>query len=347
MGRENIRTMYEPLISVIVPVYKVELFLCRCIESVLHQTYTNWELILIDDGSPDQSGNICDDYANQDVRIHVIHQKNQGSSGARNAGLDIASGEFVYFLDSDDYILNDTLEKMVFYSEKGYYDIIMGGFFSLYPGGVIKENKRLVPNNDIDFIRKEILLEKLGNMVCAKLIKLSIFKDLRFPIHHAREDLYINPSIFFNAKTARVVSISYYIYSKENYHSLSSGANLKNTLDFKYGGFLAWLEHAKFAHSFDIEIEELCIRNSLREGIKALLYHQGKPMLSKEAVQNIKTALCKYNHVKLPMRLLLFRYFILHRWDFVTSLIGRGRVLAFRGKIYFRMWRWKKYGLLK
>ncbi len=108
---------------------KVELFLCCCIESVLHQTYTNWELILIDDGSPDQSEDICDDYAKQDVRIHVIHQKNQGSSGARNAGLDIASGEFVYFLDSDDYVLNDTLEKMVFYSEKGYYDIIMGVFF--------------------------------------------------------------------------------------------------------------------------------------------------------------------------------------------------------------------------
>ena len=87
--------MYCPLVSVIIPVYKVERFLHRCIDSVIHQTYTNWEMILVDDGSPDTSGDICDEYAKKDKRIKVIHQENQGVSGARNKGLDMAQGEWL------------------------------------------------------------------------------------------------------------------------------------------------------------------------------------------------------------------------------------------------------------
>ena len=90
--------------SVIVPVYKVETYLPRCIESILNQTVTDFELILIDDGSPDCSGEICDAYAAKDSRIRVIHQKNGGVSKARNAGLDIAQGEYIVFVDSDDWV---------------------------------------------------------------------------------------------------------------------------------------------------------------------------------------------------------------------------------------------------
>lgn len=86
-----------PLISIVVPVYKVEMFLSRCIESVLHQTYTNWELILVDDGSPDRCGDMCDAYARRDARILVIHQKNNGCSGARNSGIKNAMGSTFIF----------------------------------------------------------------------------------------------------------------------------------------------------------------------------------------------------------------------------------------------------------
>lgn len=110
--------IYNPLISVIIPVYKVEKFLHRCVDSVINQTYKNLEIILIDDGSPDNCGNICDEYAKKDTRIKVIHQENQGLSGARNSGLNIAKGEYIYFIDSDDYIKKNTLENMIKYSEK-------------------------------------------------------------------------------------------------------------------------------------------------------------------------------------------------------------------------------------
>ena len=104
---------YAPLVSVIVPVYKTEKFIHRCIDSVLNQTYSNWEMILVDDGSPDACGQICDSYAEKDGRIHVIHQENQGLSAARNAGIKICKGEWIYFLDSDDLWLPEKLEKQI------------------------------------------------------------------------------------------------------------------------------------------------------------------------------------------------------------------------------------------
>ena len=99
----------EPLVSIIVPCYKVEQYLPNCIESILYQTYTNWELILVDDGSPDNCGNICDDYAAKDNRIKVVHKKNGGLSSARNAGMKVMNGEYVTFLDSDDFLHKDAL----------------------------------------------------------------------------------------------------------------------------------------------------------------------------------------------------------------------------------------------
>lgn len=101
--------METDLVSIIVPVYDAEQFLDRCIESALHQTYQNLEIVLVDDGSPDRCGDICDRHAKEDNRIVVIHQENAGPSAARNTGLDAAKGDFIYFLDSDDYIdLNST-----------------------------------------------------------------------------------------------------------------------------------------------------------------------------------------------------------------------------------------------
>lgn len=108
----------RPLISVIVPIYGVEKYLEQCLDSIINQTYRNLEIILIDDGSPDRCGEICDRYASRDSRIKVIHQSNQGLSAARNAGMDMATGEYISFIDSDDYIDPHFYEKM----EQGFQD---------------------------------------------------------------------------------------------------------------------------------------------------------------------------------------------------------------------------------
>ena len=101
------------LISVIIPVYNVEEYLCRCVDSVLDQTYRNTEILLVDDGSPDNCPAICDEYARQDARVRVLHQENKGLSGARNAGIDVAKGQWLAFVDSDDYLAPDFLERLL------------------------------------------------------------------------------------------------------------------------------------------------------------------------------------------------------------------------------------------
>lgn len=113
-----------PAVSVVIPVYNVEAYLCECVDSVLNQTMPDFEIILVDDGATDSSGRMCDEYANQDARIRVIHQPNGGLSAARNTGLDAATGEYVYFLDSDDYIAPHALEKLRDIAEKERADVV-------------------------------------------------------------------------------------------------------------------------------------------------------------------------------------------------------------------------------
>lgn len=114
----------QPLVSVIIPVYNVEEYLRKCVDSVLNQTYKNLEIILVDDGSTDSSGKICDEYVEKDERISAVHQKNGGLSVARNSGLSEAEGKYVYFLDSDDYITDNALETLVEIAEKDNSDIV-------------------------------------------------------------------------------------------------------------------------------------------------------------------------------------------------------------------------------
>lgn len=116
--------MHEPMFSIIIPVYKVEKYLSRCLESVKDQTFTDYEVILIDDGSPDQCPNMCDCFAQMDSRCKVIHQTNKGLSGARNTGLEVATGRYIYFLDSDDTVAGDLLEKLDQELKKHDVDII-------------------------------------------------------------------------------------------------------------------------------------------------------------------------------------------------------------------------------
>ena len=127
------------LVTIIIPVYKVEHCISKCIDSVISQTYSNWELILIDDGSPDASGTICDQYAEKDTRIKVLHVDNGGPSKARNVGLDVATGVYVCFIDSDDWVCSNYLQNFHLDESDGidlviqgleYYDQRDGHFFS-------------------------------------------------------------------------------------------------------------------------------------------------------------------------------------------------------------------------
>ena len=144
--------MYEDLISVIVPVYNVENYLRECLDSIVAQTYRNIEVILVDDGSKDSSGKICDEYADKDNRIKVIHKENGGVSAARNTGLDIAKGEWISYVDSDDYIESTMIETLICLAKKNDVELAMCSFKD------ISECENVTQENDIRIFSKDELI---------------------------------------------------------------------------------------------------------------------------------------------------------------------------------------------
>ncbi|WP_346686825.1 glycosyltransferase [Megamonas hypermegale] len=185
------------MISVIVPVYNVEKYLSKCIESIINQTYTNLEIILVDDGSTDNSGKICDNYAKKDNRIKVIHKKNGGPSLARNTGLNIFRGEYVSFIDSDDYIEPFMYDKMLqIFSKYDDIDIVSCNYNHINHKG--EKIPFFYLSADEYIIDKNILIEKIFQyqnydmIIFNKLYKRKIWQNLRFPLNiHLAEDLSI------------------------------------------------------------------------------------------------------------------------------------------------------------
>lgn len=207
--------MHKPLVSVIVPVYKVEKYLDKCVESIVEQTYKNLEIILVDDGSPDNCPSMCDDWAARDSRIKVIHKANGGLSSARNAGLGIFGGEFVMFVDSDDWIERDAVQRLI--SLGGDVDIIMCGFsIENESGEVSYENsgKKEIKGSDI---LGEFVLDNIRPEVCAKLYRSSLFSGERFDesIRYA-EDLDMNYRLMKKAEGFISTDEGFYHYIRRS-----------------------------------------------------------------------------------------------------------------------------------
>ena len=172
----NLISVMNPKVSIIVPVYKAEKYIHRCIDSILAQTFTDWELLLIDDGSPDRSGEICDEYAKKNKRIRVFHKENGGVSSARNLGLEKMRGEYVMFIDSDDWISKNTLQLCSSHFDK--YEIIR--FSMVYVKSLRGENKRklILPSSDSkDDILQRILERKSLLGVWGALYKANLFHN--------------------------------------------------------------------------------------------------------------------------------------------------------------------------
>lgn len=212
----NLKSM--PEISVVVPVYQVEKYLARCIESILAQTYTDFEVILVDDGSFDNSGDICEKYAISDSRIRVIHKKNGGLSSARNAGLDVAVGEYVTFIDSDDVIHPQYLEVLYRECEKNAADISIGRLARFQKNEEIKAFKSITGIRGAlydstytlnCFFDKE---KTVSNYVsaCCKLFKRNLFQNIRFPEGRLFEDEFTTYRLYYAANA--VVDLDEVLY---------------------------------------------------------------------------------------------------------------------------------------
>lgn len=221
---------HMPLISVIIPVYKVESYLEKCISSIVNQTYTNLEIILVDDGSPDRSGEICDVWAEKDHRIKVIHKQNGGLSDARNAGMKIATGELLGFVDSDDWIEPDMYQLLYENLVANDCDISACGvqmdWEDSTPSRILTKHGSCVLSAE-DAMRAIIEESWLKQPVYYKLYRTELVKDILFPVGKCHEDVFWSYQAVGRAKMVCVFDRPCYHYTQRNGSIMGESYSLK------------------------------------------------------------------------------------------------------------------------
>lgn len=227
--------MEKEKISVIIPVYKVEKYLDRCVESVVNQTYRNLEIILVDDGSPDNCPQMCDEWAQKDERIKVIHKQNGGLSDARNFGIDASTGKYLTFVDSDDLISKNAVQRLYELKKQNNADISMCSFKNFSNENELVKSKHETPK--ITILKGKSVLNqiynpswKLGVIAWGKLYNKSLFDKVKFPVGRLHEDEFIFAQILENCKCFVYTSeqLYYYFY---NTTSITKTLKEKNITD--------------------------------------------------------------------------------------------------------------------
>lgn len=230
--------MENTKVSIVVPVYKVEKYLERCVDSIINQTYRNLEIILVDDGSPDSCPAMCDKFAEKDSRIIVIHKENGGLSDARNAGLDIARGEYIGFVDSDDYIAPTMYEVLMKRIVSDKSDLAVCEYVRVYDSGEQLKNKQWHQKahnkcyTSNEFIA-DLFIHNSGAYVVTvnKLYNREIFRTLRFPFGKQHEDEFIIHRVIAQCKNISYIEDELYYYRQREGSIMNRTFNVRN-LDY-------------------------------------------------------------------------------------------------------------------
>lgn len=280
----------DKLISIIVPIYKVEKYLKKCIESILKQTYKNIEIILVDDGSPDNCGKICDYYKQMDKRIKVIHKNNGGLSEARNYGIREARGDYLLFVDSDDFIAENICEILINNINKYSADMAICNFYYVF------ENKKAIKNEmsskkDVQVLEKENIIREYFlnysvdlNVAWNKLYKKDIFKGknaILFPVGKLHEDTYIMYKIYYKLNRLVRINKPLYYYRQRN-DSIISSFSIKNVEDIM--GYIK--DYYIFSKNVDEDLRQMiqieCIKQyigCIRRSMKANIFNDVKYLI--------------------------------------------------------------------
>lgn len=246
----------EPLISIIIPVYNVEKYIGRCIESVLAQTYRNIELILVDDESKDSSGDVCDFYAGKDERVKVIHKKNEGAGEARNTGIDVAKGECFVFIDSDDYVSEEYIEILYRTLEEEKCDIVQCDYevgveekFDFEKRNVLR--KEVLDNHTTFYTRNTKIL------IWGKIFRRELFDDIRYPKVSEHDDEFIVYKLLYAA--TKIVLIHHKMY----YYFQAPNSIMRNEKRFYSENFIrAYNERIQY---FSDRNEDMLVKVSYKE----------------------------------------------------------------------------------
>lgn len=321
-------------ISVIVPVYNSERFLHRCIDSVLVQTYTDFELLLIDDGSTDSSGEICDLYAQKDDRIKVLHKSNGGVSSARNIGLDIASGEWITFIDSDDWVSEQYLEKL---SLGFQFDLVISYAKCFGKYGEILQKKYLskcIDSKDIEILFLEYDLN-WQTSPWAKLYRRDLCDNLRFVEGmHIGEDLVFLYTYIMKCRKICVLSDANYNYDMSNEHTLTRSIRILSDELHAYNNINTVLttiiSHFKITNT-DVIHKIKCIKSYYINRILNSLYHTCS-LTQQERLKHIYSLdielyLSHYRRKSMKEKLLFFllKRRLFYTYDFIRMLVFRYR----------------------
>lgn len=321
-------------VTIIVPVYNVEKYLRKCLDSLINQTYKNLEIIVIDDGSMDSSGKICDEFAEKDDRVIVIHQKNAGVSIARNVGLDRMSGDYVTFVDSDDYLKLDAIERFLKIHIKENADIVFVEAITFLKDKTVYHPNKVAEEYCTDLIKEKILTDRLGNHVATKFFKAELWEKIRFPEKLVYEDFFVMPIICFNAKKIVYKCEPLYYYNRMNSTSLSSLWNDFNAWH-RYSKFKAYCEHLRVAKILKLDKAiKWAGKKSVHEIVKAFCRNYGKPCLSKENLSEMRVYLQNNNAIVNELKIKdRFLVWTILKFPILCSLYGKILYIIFKIKM--------------
>ena len=299
-------------ISIIVPIYKVEPYLNRCIESILNQSYSNLEIILVDDGSPDNCPKICDFYANIDNRIIVIHKTNGGLSEARNYGLDIATGDYILFVDSDDYIRVDMCEVLLKNAMETNADMVVCDFYRVNNNSLLESSNNELRKEQInpDLYMHRFINERNSCYVVSwnKLYVKRLFDDLRYPVGFIHEDEFLIHELVYKCTLISCISDKLYYYTQREDSIMGSDFSAKR-MDVAY----AALEQYKFSKKI------------------------GNKELKDFNAERLSDCLLKYTHYLNDSACIMRYKDLTEKAKFLAFEKGAWKSISPRGRIYYRL----------
>ncbi len=304
------------LVSIIVPIYKVEEYLKKCLDSIIGQTYKNIEIILVDDGSPDKCGNICEEYVKKDTRIKTFHKKNGGLSDARNYGLKKATGKYILFIDSDDWIEPKMIEILVNTLEKNNADISMCGFKLIQNGTA----------NNCNWFKQDTLLSKkdalkmllenkiITNHAWNKLYKKTLIEKFPFPKGKLYEDVRIMHNVFMNCNKVAITKEYLYNYLMRN-DSIAKINKISNRFEYIDAFIKRYEDMKNISKEYkDICYYQICNVIGIVFTIQTFTKEDRKKYKEKlnnyfEYLKNGKKEIRKYATKKEKLRIIFVRFF--------------------------------------
>ena len=293
---QNIENSHDrkPLVSVVVPVYNVEEYVTRCVKSIIDQTYPNLEILLVDDGSTDRSGKICDSLATMDPRFQVIHQENAGLSGARNKGIELCSGEYIAFIDSDDFISKEFIRALVETACKTDSDIVQCYVKSFLYGEdtsdpAFEEGFHMEDVNIVRFTGREMCQTLLDTayedcgVVWNKLYKATVLEKLRFPLQKIHEDDFLVGKLYWHSAHVTIFEKPMYYYQYKRPDSIMNKKYSLKRLD----GLEARKEQFEFFEEVgDQELYEKAKAEFIRETTRQIRELRKSDIADKEKIES-------------------------------------------------------------